>query len=323
MKKTISSDDLRQWRNKAGMTQQELADAMSVSLRTIAGWESRGTGAFKLAPEKAKKLSDILDLDGEELSKTTPTPIHDERKQVSVRVSGTALLGYDAIQARHGLSQQELVEAAPMLFEVLHHLLLEKRKETALAVQEHLNAVSEVMDTEAYGLAAVLPAGAEALRHIAEELEAIEHREAFTRSYWRKSGNQNVAAGNRFNDLLQRMEFPRSDLVLERALLEVDNLPESIVGLGVLAELFEKPLPLEEHWDDGQHIYHNIMAWHHDELISDNEALMMFTVLAGDVRLRDIPKEFRSDDKRKERHEWVMKATQPFWPKYRDEIWKP
>jgi transcriptional regulator with XRE-family HTH domain len=64
---------LKKLRERAGLTQRKLADALDVTIKTVSAWE-RGVGEPHLTISETQRLMDVLQCTFEELLEATSKP---------------------------------------------------------------------------------------------------------------------------------------------------------------------------------------------------------------------------------------------------------
>jgi transcriptional regulator with XRE-family HTH domain len=148
MSKTlIQGDRLKDIRKQCRMSQQQLADKSTVSLKTIKTLERQRDGVRPLRRERAEKLCMALGL----------CPIEKGLKILSGEASlqwkapaspdAEVQLNYALIKRRYGVSEEWLHRHAPLLFAVVAHEYLKDREEQIEAFRA---AYRNVLTTSAY-----------------------------------------------------------------------------------------------------------------------------------------------------------------------------
>jgi transcriptional regulator with XRE-family HTH domain len=93
---------LKEWRERRGLTQRELAELAGVSLRGIAGYEA----GQSIRPNTARKVADALEVAVEDLLNTAGLYELDEREKSEVYPKGRAPLPIDRPEVKTWLKEQ-------------------------------------------------------------------------------------------------------------------------------------------------------------------------------------------------------------------------
>lgn len=107
---------LKELRKEKKLTQQELADKMGVTKRTIQKWEK---GESQIKPDKAEKLADFFE------------------------VSVLYLMGYDHTEKAIADLKKELVDA---IKEIKQYRLLKVGLDDYIAEKDVLDVIDEILD---------------------------------------------------------------------------------------------------------------------------------------------------------------------------------
>lgn len=140
----IDPKTLRRMRERAGMSQIELAHKAKVSPRTINRIETSQT-EYRCRPDRAKALAAALGVKPDHLVRSNRAP---ELEEELMRMRGMwKLSGYvssrfrfhaDMIEQTYGVSQQELLELAPLLFVLVAERSLSERRRAAAEAEQLL-----------------------------------------------------------------------------------------------------------------------------------------------------------------------------------------
>lgn len=227
------------------LSQGALAEKIGVDQRTIATWERRTLeGGMPAINEKnLQKLARALAVETRYLTGEEAMPVGPERSRhrLSAEISAAAMFSYDVLEHRYGLSKDELIEAAPMLFEALHHIFLQKRREKLDAVKKLAATIEAIVPTPfpgAFSSVGEVPGwgpngwGVEASLNF--EQSEIDRLAPFTESRW--SEIHNGCSSNRFADMLFELgvQDGRLAVIVEEG---VRRFPDYLVGLEELREI--------------------------------------------------------------------------------------
>jgi transcriptional regulator with XRE-family HTH domain len=293
-------------RQKPGkMSQAQLAKKIGVAQRTIAAWEKRTTNGEvpSISDKNLKKLATTLNVEVQCLTGEEPMPLAPERSKsrLSAAISTNALFGYDVLEHRYGIKRDELIEAAPMLFEALHHIFLKKRQEKLDAVQKLASTIEAIVPTPWPGSFEAVsdvpgwgPDGWGVGASLEFEQSEIDNRAPFTPSYWDEI--HEACLSNRFADMLHELEVPAGRLAV---LLKqgVDQFPDYLVGLEELRA---------------------ITGVSPDEPVSHKAKQAACAVLDRAVRLAELPK----IEDANARVEWLASHVDPTDPQ-EQYYWEP
>lgn len=227
-------------RQKPGkMSQSLLAEKIGVAQRTIAAWEKRATNGDMppISDKNLQKLAKVLNVEvkcltGEEPMRPAPEK---SKSRLSAAISANAMFGYDVLEHRYGIKRDELIEAAPMLFEAIHHIFLKKRQEKLDEVRKLASTIESIVPTPWPGSFAAVsdvpgwgPDGWGVGASLDFEQSEIDRRAPFTPSCWDEIHEASLS--NRFTDMLHELEVPAGRLAV---LLEegVGRFPDYLVGL--------------------------------------------------------------------------------------------
>jgi transcriptional regulator with XRE-family HTH domain len=227
-------------RQKPGkMSQSLLAEKIGVAQRTIAAWEKRATNGDmpSISDKNLQKLATALNVEAKCLTGEEPMPLAPEKSKsrLSAAISASAMFGYDVLENRYGIKRDELIEAAPMLFEALHHIFLKKRQEKLDEVRKLASTIESIVPTPWPGSFAAVsdvpgwgPDGWGVGASLDYEQSEIDRRAPFTPSCWDEI--HEASSSNRFADMLHELEVPAGQLAV---LLEegAGRFPDYLVGL--------------------------------------------------------------------------------------------
>lgn len=227
-------------RQKPGkMSQSVLADKIGVAQRTIAAWEKRATNGDmpSISDKNLKKLATALNVEAKYLTGEEPMPPAPEssKSRLSAAISANAMFGYDVLEHRYGIKKDELIEAAPMLFEAVHHIFLKKRQEKLDAVRKLASTIEAIVPTPwpgSFASVSDVPGWGPDEWGVGASLDfeqsEIDRRAPFTPSCWDEI--HEASGSNRFADMLHELEVPAGQLAV---LLEqgVSRFPDYLIGL--------------------------------------------------------------------------------------------
>ncbi|MGV6816507.1 MAG: helix-turn-helix domain-containing protein [Thiotrichales bacterium] len=283
---TINAKTLRQYREIKGFSQSGLAENSGVSKKTISRIE---LGEID-RPNKATKdkLAKALGVEVADLAKSSDERDEVERelrkagyRKLNVFVDSETTRAYAMVQHRYGVSEQTLIDMAPLFVALLAEGSLRWRKEKADALK---NAVDEV-----YSAARDAPhlAYANSVKYAEEglydEYRSIENTDVFGRELSEEADNFGFepSENNPFADYLRWLCKD-----IEVTAVEIDP---------------ERPVRWKE--DDGMPEFR--IAQEKFNEIASSDVWAEFAIDRGYARLSDIPAEFMDEKKQKERVEWI------------------
>ena len=132
MQPQIIPERLVTLRKRLGLSQQSLAEQAGLSRRQIAALEKplKDKEQRVSRANTLKALALALRVKREVLTGLADMPAEkQETEEIIVRLTPLALLNYDRIKRRYGVSRDEIIEAAPLLFTILAEQSLKARED--------------------------------------------------------------------------------------------------------------------------------------------------------------------------------------------------
>ena len=136
----INPDTLKKLRNKAGLSQQALADASGLTKRSIARFESGNKNGGEPRGYTLNRIAKALGVKLEVLAQEPESEaVREEEEEVRKkygwgvlnykhRFDGESVISYDLIQDRYGVGMYDLIKFAPLLFTILAEQSLANRR---------------------------------------------------------------------------------------------------------------------------------------------------------------------------------------------------
>lgn len=270
---TLNSETLRRLRRRFGFSQQDLADRAKVSKRTIArleAGEAQAENRSRTIHNLARALKVEADVLSAPLSDDDINDASDEMQRVMTFVAPGAMLDYQMVEDRYGVSIDGLVSAAPWMFAFLAEMSLHDRREKLGAARSHLAQLRDVM-------ASHLGQAPEPFTEVQARLDAEE---------------ASLAGDDVFGRMLPEIgEWPEVEDHPFAAFLasQAAKSGSPVVDPVELETQLCEPLPL---WS-----VHS--AWLND--LSGGDPVAAYAVRRGLVRVSDIPEELRGDARAAER----------------------
>ena len=274
---------LRDERIQRGWTQKELASKAGLSLRVVVALEKEredGLG-HPLRWSTLEKLRDALNVPEARLTEDSGLSASRMGKdlKVEIRMSHHERLRFDLLEAETGVTMHDLISSAPLLFKLAERISLAWRRDELDRARAHLAGLREA---SGYILNEKQKAVLEDIeQEFVAEAASIEAGELFKPSDRFENTGVN---SNRFLDWV--------DVIADD--------PEDIELIG-LRKVILAPTDL--------HVPHNVcrktlhqIAGRPDE---DGAEQAIYALATGAVRLKDIPSDLRTEDRRADRIAWL------------------
>ena len=283
----IDALNLKIARKRRGWTQSDLARRLDVSKRQVAEWERRRPEGQPLSIRKTNfdRLVKELQVTEDELNGVSEISEHawikSERKvSLKLRISPKTLMNYDLVKKSYGVSLEELVEAAPLLFAVLAEESLKWRGEQlADARNTGMNFFLNQDALLPQELMKQVPGVFEAWD---KEEESISSQDVFAASYVHEE--LGVGVSNRFADFLYHLQGVERDIERTEVTGKFPDVPTCESDLRSICGQPDEP----------------------------NAARAAFALFEGFVRIFEVPLELRGPDATDQRAEWLAaKAPDP------------
>lgn len=146
---SISGSALRELRKRAGLTSQELADKAKLSQKQISRLESNALNAG-VRERTARQLAAALQTTTDVLSGAGPLPpVRPKPGKVAVSnfISHSSRLGIELLSRRYGVSAQEVINLAPLMFVLLAEGSLRWRSEKLEEVEAAADQLTNLART--------------------------------------------------------------------------------------------------------------------------------------------------------------------------------
>ena len=300
---TIDPEVLYTLRKRLHWTVIKLHRISKVSRRQIHDIEAkRGTtGAVPVREFTVRRLAGALKVPPEVLSGDSPLPDDPglestrTRHTVTVRLSHVADLHYELVSRRYGVSREELVENAPLLFTVLAEDSLRWRNERVRKTRELFKTLQDLEGL--FGVEVPYAVDEEGLEpaNLGHELESIARNDVFGEV-----------------SMTDRQKYDGSPNPFAEYLARTFGswLSGDTVSLNI-----HPAAPPELIWDapfvppDRQFPEHSLLERFLSEITGGNfEAA--FALRRGIVRLHDIPPDLWGEDRTQERILWIVERTE-------------
>ena len=290
----IHPEALKTLRNRAGLTQSELAEMLpgKVSLSTIKRMEA-SKEINNARPRIARALAHGLNCRDEELAKPPEPPSSDKKRNpigadvpIKEQISRDAVQSFRMNEFLYGVSMRAQIEMAPLLFKLMAEGSLKWRKEK---LQNILDAQA-LLQNEARGhLSYAQRAVFELQGPGSQEEDSIRNKDIFGKDV---SEESYVEGYDRWenNPFLAYIKQEVQRIGAEQ--VEFDEHGPSYTGLPDFTtdkNEFERLICPDE----------------------ENHQLISEAIIQGIVRLSDLPEELRSNSKHDERIKWFLERLPP------------
>ncbi len=301
----INPETLKKLRKKNGFSQQTLADASGVSKKTIARIEG-GKGKVEPRGDTVKLIAKALRVKPEVLAQEPESEAVREQelqkyglRPIKLVLDGETILAYGLVAEQYGVETTQILKAAPMLFTILAEMCLAERRRHAKDAKAALEAFEPRMvdfytNTDDYLEAEITDYDCSSfdigMVVLLSGLDSSYGRRNLFRKYWGEMFEESVE-GNPFSDFLKRLagELGKENDAIDPEEIHFD--PETVFDHVPLFESYRKSL-------------------------SGGSARADYALSHGDIRISQIPKELRGEDKdvTSRRVKWLEeKVTDEDW----------
>ena len=291
----IDSERLRTLREQKGLSRLKLAERSGISERTIQRLEnephrsqkSQGHTLNNLAKalgvkEKPGVLTGDLPLPN---SDKAPTGDNSDRVQMGAQVAPKTRLAYDLIKRRYGVNATEIINMAPLFFVLLAEGSLAWRREKLEDMEEVIGRFVQIeseLGYEMLGRELVYEILGDLIweDYVESEEGSINKGDLFGKDLYHLSGNMpfDPSTNNPFANYLRKMA---DDLAIPDVVsVEPDDLS------------FGSPLKFPDY---------DVCP----KELDSNEEIARLCLIAGRVRLSDMPEELMAEDAQEERKKWL------------------
>lgn len=145
--KSINPDRLKAQRTRMKMSQQQLAEKIRVDVGTVSRWECGRVTNVRM--KTLVELTDVLEITDDELcgeGSLTEKPSSDKpsrKDQMNVIIDGANRNALAFVAKRYGVTRQQIVEVAPLLFFIAAEQSLRERAEKLDRFWESLESAKE------------------------------------------------------------------------------------------------------------------------------------------------------------------------------------
>lgn len=144
MTDALNPEALKSQRKRLGLSQEKLAEVSKISKAQISRWE-RGEVA-NIRKHSRERLLGALRVNWETLTRAPkPEDFHLRQKRIewkgSIRSSARTVLPY--VQARYGLSEEVIIDFAPLAFLILAERSLQARQATLAEIMQSLKTATD------------------------------------------------------------------------------------------------------------------------------------------------------------------------------------
>lgn len=280
----IDPDCLRKLRQQKGLSRPQLAERAKITARTIQRLENEPQRTQKSQEHTLNGLAKALSVEPDVLIGELPLPESDEmladnpeRVQIGAQIAPKTRLAYDLTKRRYGVSVTEVINIAPLLFALLAEGSLAWRREKLQATYEAIDHLRQIESKFEHGIVDGLIWTEEGLE---AEAHSIDENDLFGKELYDFSGDMpfDPSTNNPFVSYLRKLA---DDLAIPDVVsVEPDDLS------------FGSPLKFPD--------YDVCLK----ELDSD-EDIVRLCLIAGRVRLSDMPEELMAEDAQEERKKWL------------------
>ena len=280
----IDPDCLRKLRQQKGLSRPQLAERAKITARTIQRLENEPQRTQKSQEHTLNGLAKALSVEPDVLIGELPLPESDEmladnpeRVQIGAQIAPKTRLAYDLTKRRYGVSVTEVINIAPLLFALLAEGSLAWRREKLQATYEAIDHLRQIESKFEHGIVDGLIWTEEGLE---AEAHSIDENDLFGKELYDFSGDMpfDPSTNNPFASYLRKLA---DDLAIPDVVsVEPDDLS------------FGSPLKFPDY---------DVCP---KELDSD-EDIVRLCLIAGRVRLSDMPEELMAEDAQEERKKWL------------------
>jgi len=281
----INHKMVKQLRDERGWTQEELAKKAGLNKQSIFRIEDNQYSGAKR--ETIEKLSKALGVDAAALTgKSSKASSLDEnisdpfenKSQMNIRIDNSTRNALNLVARRYGVQISEIVEIAPLLFDLAAERSLQKRRKNLGRINEALADVEALRDKYRY-LLIDIPGNEDSFNF---EEKSIEENDIFGRIFDNEK-NRHFCYANNFD---HNVDNPFAAFIKE----ELQDLENSIKETG------------------GKHVVRKFDGWHPDvwstptyricikeavDLVGPDEDAVR-AIVNGQAPLHEIPKELRN-----------------------------
>jgi transcriptional regulator with XRE-family HTH domain len=301
----IKGDRLKDIRKQCGMSQQQLADKSTVSLKTIKTLERQRDGVRALRSERAEKLCTALGLSPIEKGLKILSGEASPEWKAPASPDAEVQLNYALIKRRYGVSEEWLHRHAPLLFAVVAHEYLkdrEEQNEAFIAAYDNILTTAAYYGDTAYQCAMQMAEaiGPEPVSDIPPEevMSPLLESDKEPKLFWYLYRKYRIYGGpDRMMTSLDLLEeftgVPHDvDFVVMRGFEMFYYGCSSISSIAALEDLVGGPL-------------FKVM-----EEASPDASRAAGALLTGIVRVEDIPEDLLGSDKLEQRQAWLISKAE-------------
>jgi transcriptional regulator with XRE-family HTH domain len=277
---TINPDTLKLLLKRDGRTQSEVAEHAKVSVKTLRR-ALKGNNPNKATIDR---LGIALGTTAQVLGGTPDTMKESIAKRLGFRrvsafIRGDCFVSYELVEARYGVTQKALIQAAPLLLTLLAEMSLADRRARLAAFGEAWAALESVAPGHLSGMGRA-------------DNDLQEAFDSETRSIAASDISGSTIDADEFSERVEREGDDLFVLFLRKLAGDLDG---SDIGLI---------------WGGADEINYDVLQSDLDR-VTHSDYLAKYALGGGHVRLRDVPDELRGDDLGPERAAWLAAKVPP------------
>ncbi len=280
----IDPDRLRKLRQQKGLSRSLLAERSGISERTIQRLENEPQKTQKTQEHTLNSLAKTLGVETGVLTGDLPLPESDkvpadnpDRVQIGAQITPKVRLVYNLIKRRYGVSATEIINMAPLFFVLLAEKSLAWRRDKLQATHGAINYLRQIESKFEHGIVDGLIWTEDGLE---AEAHSIDENDLFGKELYYFSGDMpfDPSTNNPFASYLRKLA---DDLAIPDVIsVKPDDLS------------FGSPLKFPDY---------DVCP----KELDSNEEIVRLCLIAGRVRLSDMPEELMEEDAQKAREKWL------------------
>lgn len=139
----VSGTKIKKYREEVGLLQRDLAEKIGVDKGTISRWERGKVGNLRGA--LLGRLCNELKVDKEKLQDSRPDLEEIKKGQMNVTVSDLCRTTLELVGERYGVTRQQIIEAAPLLFYLVAEQSLRWRRQRLEAMNAAIASLQDAV----------------------------------------------------------------------------------------------------------------------------------------------------------------------------------
>ena len=294
----IDPDRLRSLRKKQKLSLVKLAEKTKrvnppgINEKTIQRLESTSQQNTAVREHTIESLVKALSVEPGVLTGELPLPESDDtpadnpdRVQIGAQIAPKTRLAYDLIKRRYGVNATEIINMAPLFFVLLAEGSLAWRRKKLEDMEEVISRFEQIESELGYEMLG-RELGYEILGdliwedYVESEEGSISKGDLFGKDLYHLSGNMpfDPSTNNPFASYLRKLA---DDL----AILDVVSVEPDVLSFGSPLKFPDYDVCLKE--------------------LDSDEEIVRLCLIAGRVRLSDMPEELMAEDAQEERKKWL------------------